>query len=86
MTQAEFHARAWKVANAKARELGWIARSSNQPCRLPRQPKIPEPTSRRAMRINTVFIVGYPYANPFLRLQPFKMAGVRLRVGHTAPR
>jgi hypothetical protein len=25
MTQAEFHARAWKAANAKARELGWIA-------------------------------------------------------------
>ena len=24
MTQAEFHARAWKAANAKARELGWI--------------------------------------------------------------
>ena len=24
MTQAEFHARAWKVANEKARELGWI--------------------------------------------------------------
>jgi hypothetical protein len=24
MTQAEFHARAWKSANAKARELGWI--------------------------------------------------------------
>jgi len=25
MTQAEFHARAWKAANDKARELGWIA-------------------------------------------------------------
>jgi hypothetical protein len=25
MTQAEFHARAWKVARDKARELGWIA-------------------------------------------------------------
>jgi len=25
MTQTEFHARAWKAANAKARELGWIA-------------------------------------------------------------
>ena len=24
MTQAEFHARAWTVANDKARELGWI--------------------------------------------------------------
>jgi len=24
MTQSEFHARAWKAANAKARELGWI--------------------------------------------------------------
>jgi len=24
MTQAEFHARAWKAANDKARELGWI--------------------------------------------------------------
>jgi hypothetical protein len=24
MTQAEFHAHAWKAANAKARELGWI--------------------------------------------------------------
>lgn len=24
MTQTEFHARAWKAANAKARELGWI--------------------------------------------------------------
>jgi hypothetical protein len=24
MTQAEFHARAWKAANAKARKLGWI--------------------------------------------------------------
>jgi hypothetical protein len=24
MTQAEFHACAWKAANAKARELGWI--------------------------------------------------------------
>jgi hypothetical protein len=24
MTQAEFRARAWKAANAKARELGWI--------------------------------------------------------------
>ena len=24
MTQAEFHARAWKAANAKAKELGWI--------------------------------------------------------------
>jgi hypothetical protein len=24
MTQAEFHARAWKLANDKARELGWI--------------------------------------------------------------
>jgi len=24
MTQTEFHARAWKTANAKARELGWI--------------------------------------------------------------
>ena len=24
MTQAEFHTRAWKAANAKARELGWI--------------------------------------------------------------
>ena len=24
MTQAEFHARAWKAAKAKARELGWI--------------------------------------------------------------
>ena len=24
MTQAEFHARAWKLANYKARELGWI--------------------------------------------------------------
>ena len=24
MTQAEFHTRAWKVANAKARKLGWI--------------------------------------------------------------
>jgi len=23
-TQAEFHARAWKLANAKARKLGWI--------------------------------------------------------------
>ena len=23
--QTEFHARAWKAANAKARELGWIA-------------------------------------------------------------
>ena len=25
MTQAEFHARAWRAANIKARELGWIA-------------------------------------------------------------
>ena len=25
MTQAEFLARAWRVANDKARELGWIA-------------------------------------------------------------
>ena len=25
MTQAEFHARAWKAANDKAREFGWIA-------------------------------------------------------------
>jgi len=24
MTQTEFHARAWKAANDKARELGWI--------------------------------------------------------------
>jgi hypothetical protein len=24
MTQAEFHARAWKVARDKARKLGWI--------------------------------------------------------------
>jgi hypothetical protein len=24
MTQAEFQARAWKLANHKARELGWI--------------------------------------------------------------
>ena len=24
MTQAEFHARAWKAANRKARALGWI--------------------------------------------------------------
>ena len=24
MTQAAFHARAWKAANDKARELGWI--------------------------------------------------------------
>jgi hypothetical protein len=24
MTQAEFHARAWKAANVKARKLGWI--------------------------------------------------------------
>jgi hypothetical protein len=24
MTQAEFYARAWKAANDKARELGWI--------------------------------------------------------------
>ena len=24
MTQAEFQARAWRVANIKARELGWI--------------------------------------------------------------
>ncbi len=24
ITQAEFHTRAWKAANAKARELGWI--------------------------------------------------------------
>jgi hypothetical protein len=24
MTQAEFHARAWKTANRKARALGWI--------------------------------------------------------------
>ena len=24
MTQAKFHARAWKAANAKARELEWI--------------------------------------------------------------
>ena len=24
MTQAEFHTRAWKAANDKARELGWI--------------------------------------------------------------
>jgi hypothetical protein len=24
MTQAEFHGRAWKAANDKARELGWI--------------------------------------------------------------
>ena len=24
MTQAEFHARAWKAANDKAHELGWI--------------------------------------------------------------
>jgi hypothetical protein len=24
ITQAEFHARAWKAANDKARELGWI--------------------------------------------------------------
>ena len=24
MTQAEFHARAWKAANDKARELGWM--------------------------------------------------------------
>ena len=24
MTQAEFHARAWKAANDKARKLGWI--------------------------------------------------------------
>ena len=24
MTQAEFHTRAWKAANAKARELWWI--------------------------------------------------------------
>jgi hypothetical protein len=24
MTQSEFHARAWKLANDKARELGWI--------------------------------------------------------------
>jgi hypothetical protein len=24
MTQAEFHGRAWKLANDKARELGWI--------------------------------------------------------------
>jgi hypothetical protein len=25
MTRARFHARAWKLANDKARELGWIA-------------------------------------------------------------
>jgi hypothetical protein len=24
ITQAEFHTRAWKAANAKARKLGWI--------------------------------------------------------------
>jgi hypothetical protein len=24
MTQAEFHGRAWRLANDKARELGWI--------------------------------------------------------------
>jgi hypothetical protein len=24
MTQAEFHGRAWRLANHKARELGWI--------------------------------------------------------------
>ena len=24
MTQAEFHTRAWRAANIKARELGWI--------------------------------------------------------------
>ena len=24
MTQAEFHTRAWKLANDKARKLGWI--------------------------------------------------------------
>ena len=24
MTQAEFHGRAWRLANVKARELGWI--------------------------------------------------------------
>ena len=24
ITQAEFHARAWKAANDKAREVGWI--------------------------------------------------------------
>jgi|SoiMethySBSTD1v2_1073268.scaffolds.fasta_scaffold4772721_1 hypothetical protein len=28
MTQAEFHARAWRAANIKARELGWIARQA----------------------------------------------------------
>jgi hypothetical protein len=25
MTHPEFHAHAWKLANAKARQLGWIA-------------------------------------------------------------
>jgi hypothetical protein len=25
LSQVEFHARAWKAAKAKARELGWIA-------------------------------------------------------------
>ena len=29
MTQAEFHARAWKAANDKARELGWIVKGVN---------------------------------------------------------
>jgi hypothetical protein len=24
ITQAEFHARAWRAANIKARELGWV--------------------------------------------------------------
>jgi hypothetical protein len=30
MTQAEFHARAWKAANDKARELGWIVQGANE--------------------------------------------------------
>ena len=29
MTQAEFHARAWKAAKDKARELGWIVKGVN---------------------------------------------------------
>ena len=29
MTQAAFHARAWKAANDKARELGWIVKGVN---------------------------------------------------------
>ena len=31
MTQAEFLARAWKLANDRARELGWISRE-NEHC------------------------------------------------------